>query len=570
MRWVWVVVTVAWGPWGCIESQRAVAPPEDTVTADTAPDTHTPDSSEDTSVADTTVEDARPHDTRPDTVPTECVDASGCQQLALGPCEVADCVDGKCVANSGGDGLPCDDGDACTEGTTCEAGVCGRGQPLACPQPPSPCLEARCEPAHGCKTANLPALTPCDNGEGPAPGACTPLGWATADACDSAGVCVDQHRPTMSGSGTAEGTWYFVSSAMGAPVGAETVRGWMTIDDDGAVGLEGVTRTASGTPTLPSPWETTAAGGTAGWSCRNATGRVDLVLADGATFHGQHTPDAGAMAAVELHSRRLLVAVRPTGTVSETGGVYRFVSTSQGSSGPRTWFGEMSLEAGCVTAGGGAFVTWGGDVEAVWYVDGGGCFDEDAHGYAPLSLTLGIQAAGTGVTWSPIRWAGAIAPGGDVIVLTRDDGAQEPSYGTIVMVRESPLATGEGIGPATFVTTFHGAHTQTGPVTAAHGAFAVTGGGALSGWLESAAPPGAAPLNGVEAKRTPRGRYTHTLAIGPHQRIQSGWIDPANHFGFVFTASAGTSNLDLLESNIPLAPSLGFVVRTLGETVPPR
>ena len=73
--------------------------------------------------------------------------------------------------------LPCDDGDRCTEGDQCQAGVCAGAAPLDCSDG-NRCTIERCDTTEGCVHEPI-AGVPCDDGD-----ACT-----VDDRCD-AGVCV--------------------------------------------------------------------------------------------------------------------------------------------------------------------------------------------------------------------------------------------------------------------------------------------------------------------------------------------------------------------------------------------
>lgn len=567
---------------GCIESQRAQAPPQDTAAPDDgATDTVTQDTvvgPDDTLVQDT----VRPGDAGDDVKDVrepECTGNGDCVGVDVGPCEVAQCEDRRCVIVAGREGLPCDDGDACTRDTACDGGFCKRGTPVACAAPDETCREATCDPSSGCMTVKAAEGAACDNGAGPEVGVCTDQGWAESDACSANGECLDRYRPSSSGSASAAGSWYFVASTAGTAATMETARGWMELGAGGGVTLAGVTTSVdpAGNPSVTSPWSDATAGTpVGGFGCGDATGRVALVLADGQPFRGQHTPNARALAALEPEARRLLVAVRPTGQVAQVHGNYRFVSSSQDDDGPpRTWFGELEFEEGCVTAVGGAFLTGpGGSGPASWSVFGDGedgCLEADDDGAAPHRLELGIVPIGSGDEPYAITWSGAIAPGGDVLIFTRDqdDDQDRPRYGTIAMIRASPIASANtSIGAAVYMTFFHGAHTSSGPPTAELGAIVVPTQGAVSGWLQAPPPVGVAALINPTVARTARGRYAHVLRTSEQPREQSGWITNANDFAFVFSSVPVSSGFDLLESNTPSAPSLGFVVRSLGQNAP--
>jgi RHS repeat-associated protein len=62
---------------------------------------------------------------------------------------------GQCAVSPAPDGQACDDGNACTSGTVCAGGVCNRGTLVTCP-PPDVCHTAVCHPPDG-------SCTPLDN-----------------------------------------------------------------------------------------------------------------------------------------------------------------------------------------------------------------------------------------------------------------------------------------------------------------------------------------------------------------------------------------------------------------------
>jgi len=102
----------------------------------------------------------------PDGLDDECVTLT-CN-LTTGECESAN-------TNEGG---ACDDGDACTENTTCSAGACV-GDAVVCDDGDA-CTDDVCDPALGCTTSPAAAGTACDDGD-----ACT-----TGEQCDGEGLCV--------------------------------------------------------------------------------------------------------------------------------------------------------------------------------------------------------------------------------------------------------------------------------------------------------------------------------------------------------------------------------------------
>jgi len=75
-----------------------------------------------------------------------------CDAAGLGPCRTAVCDPGtgKCIATNLSDDRPCDDGNACTTESRCQAGTCvGVGEPLRCDDG-NECTADRCDPAVGC------------------------------------------------------------------------------------------------------------------------------------------------------------------------------------------------------------------------------------------------------------------------------------------------------------------------------------------------------------------------------------------------------------------------------------
>jgi hypothetical protein len=108
-----------------------------------------------------------------------------------------DCSEAAC------DGLPCDDGNACTQTDTCTGGVCAGSNPVVCSDP-GECLGAACDPGTGdCLPVNDPNGTDCNDGDvctegeectngvcgggGPAPND-TPCN-ADGDACTVGDIC---------------------------------------------------------------------------------------------------------------------------------------------------------------------------------------------------------------------------------------------------------------------------------------------------------------------------------------------------------------------------------------------
>ena len=139
------------------------------------------DAADTTAAPDTPADLASPADVGPrpdalpvlDTAPDAAPDAAGCRSDGDcddgTPCTTDFCdADGACRHRPVA-GLACDDGDACTEGETCDRdGLCVGGAPVALPD--DPCLDCRCDAATG------PACTPRASGASCDDGDCCTLG----------------------------------------------------------------------------------------------------------------------------------------------------------------------------------------------------------------------------------------------------------------------------------------------------------------------------------------------------------------------------------------------------------
>lgn len=91
-----------------------------------------------------------------------------CQPALLpGPCQVAACDgEGACRVGNLADGAPCDEGDLCTLGDSCQAGACFPGDPIQCPGPSTCRLASSCQSDSGeCSRVDEPDGTACDDGD---------------------------------------------------------------------------------------------------------------------------------------------------------------------------------------------------------------------------------------------------------------------------------------------------------------------------------------------------------------------------------------------------------------------
>lgn len=77
------------------------------------------------------------------------------------------------------DGAPCDDGEFCTVGETCQDGTCEGGGARDCSALASDCSAAECTEAEGCQVSPVADDTPCDDG----------LLCTGSDTCQE-GICV--------------------------------------------------------------------------------------------------------------------------------------------------------------------------------------------------------------------------------------------------------------------------------------------------------------------------------------------------------------------------------------------
>ena len=125
---------------------------------------------------------------------TVCVDGSPC---TLDGCDVAT---GKCVFKASNESGACSDGDSCTLGDKCIGGLCFSGVPKFCTDA-NPCTLSKCDPVNGscvAKPGNLPCDdgNACSEGDGCADGICKPK---TFILCDDGQLCTDDSCNTATG-----------------------------------------------------------------------------------------------------------------------------------------------------------------------------------------------------------------------------------------------------------------------------------------------------------------------------------------------------------------------------------
>lgn len=130
-----------------------------------------------------------------------CVPGSPVVCDASGPCVTAACnpVNGVCEEGNVADNTSCADNDGCNGVETCQAGVCTSGSDLDCEAllEPGPCQTAVCDPVGGCSLVDVADDTPC-NTDTICGGSCTTgvceggvaIDCASDDPCLE-GVCDD-------------------------------------------------------------------------------------------------------------------------------------------------------------------------------------------------------------------------------------------------------------------------------------------------------------------------------------------------------------------------------------------
>jgi hypothetical protein len=121
----------------------------------------------------------------------KCKKASQCPQPASA-CQAATCsAAGACGIANVADGTACDDGDRCTVGDTCQQGVCTGGNPVVCTASDQCHVAGTCDPATGqCTNPNAADGASCDDGN-----ACTQTDTCQAGVCG--GTAVDCGAPTV-------------------------------------------------------------------------------------------------------------------------------------------------------------------------------------------------------------------------------------------------------------------------------------------------------------------------------------------------------------------------------------
>jgi|GEM_PF-3375030 len=458
---------------GCIESQRTLAspdadtaepgdgdadvgdedtvadtaePPEDTTTTDTSV---RPDVSPDTEERDTVI---APDSVEPDTVEADTVTPDTMTPDTAGPY--------------------CDEADECE---------------------PGPCQTARCVD-HACVYDVAEPNTPCDNGSGQAPGSCINGGFQPPDHCGGNGICVDGSPDLASDVplNWLAGQWFFVNSTVAVPdTNSVTYRGYLAVDISGDITLTANGSSAQNGGSLPSA---------VGNICFTDARDVRVELNGGRVLRGAATEDAEILAVSGVDDRSLLIATRGWGEPEDITGTYDFVTTSlEPADTLRTWAGTLSFHSGCQDANGTMYTSANGQVQPNWTLplsadDNVGCFTLAEDAPAPLQISLQITPLG-GSDAAGIRWRGAASDGGGLVILTRDDAAPNPRYGTIVMVRRPAV---NGIqGHESWSVAFHGRRAAGTELVGERGTLGVGTDSSISGRLWWTGSIGAQDVTGT-------------------------------------------------------------------------
>jgi hypothetical protein len=131
-----------------------------------------------------------------------CQGANPVTCAALDACHLAGACDpstGVCSQPARPDGTACNDGNACTAADTCQAGICQGANPVTCTAKDACHLAGACDPATGvCSQPARPDGAVCNDGNACTQvdtcqaGACqgaSPVTCAALDACHLAGMC---------------------------------------------------------------------------------------------------------------------------------------------------------------------------------------------------------------------------------------------------------------------------------------------------------------------------------------------------------------------------------------------
>jgi hypothetical protein len=555
----------------CVDGQRARVSndvPTDTQTGDTAVEGDTADGV--LVDSDTSTEVSQP-DSVDDTsvVPdvTECRTENDCIPGTPNPCLVYSCVSKTCKETPLSE-RSCSDGNACTVDDTCQLGVCVPGGELDCARFHDECWVAKskaCDPLIGCDGVAESRGTSCDDDVGHDPGSCV-NGWVVPDdRCDGNGMCVDQAARIPAGIHPLAGNWLVVFSNAPTNGTGTTFRGVLSFENSGSVSLTNAVATSAGVLD-----QLTSSSGT---FCTSLSGQTIIELGDqtfityadkGAEMMTLYGPGDGD----PIHG----VAIRPSGSSIAPTGTYRLVSTAHytGRSTPQvmTWQGTVSFTDGCLTDSGVIATTAGLGVSHSYVADGSDCFVSIQGGHR-LNLELVPDGTTDPSQTIPVRWTGGIGPRGDVIVLTRDDGAIR--YGVLVLVRDRTVGRANLSGPYAFVSM----HGGIGSPDQAQVAPRLDAG--VIGYQPGAVVNGELFIGGENLGVGPGwwftpavgSRYSHRVAFGGRVLEHVGWVSPNDRFIMGWRSVPSTTpNTPGLLSFIPSEGSLFLAIQPTDYTVP--
>jgi hypothetical protein len=126
------------------------------------------------------------------------------------PCTLDCNPNSGCIQVPLADDTGCDDGNQCTKSDTCQGGVCTAGEPRTC-NDGNDCTTDTCDPAHGCAHEPIATGLPCSDGNACTQAdacirgnciagsgiSCDDLNPCTADTCDALDGC--HHQPVTDG-----------------------------------------------------------------------------------------------------------------------------------------------------------------------------------------------------------------------------------------------------------------------------------------------------------------------------------------------------------------------------------
>jgi len=532
---VFLVVGVLWA--GCIsEGNRALGDARDMVDTGTSePDVSEPETSDDDTIApDVPWVDGSEDGAGPET--SACEIDEDCDSRPEDICYAWLCVNGICE-DQPLSGNWCDDGNVCTENDYCDQGTCVEGFPIDCAELSPECWSSAgdtCDPQAGCPGTPKPAGAVCDDGAN-LPGGTCDNGWSIPfDLCNGGGGCGDRSYLVPSGIHPLAGAWHAVISTVANVGRHETLRADLAFGQFGGLDANNVDSTDA-------LWGLGFGSQlTAGSYCAEIDGPFTFNRGEH-WFSGFSDPTRSIMVFGSEEAEGLGVAIRPTGEPDAVHGGYRVVYTAQYGlrvSALTTWQGTMEFDAGCLVSGSVATTPGLGARYDIVHDPAGSCFVRDG-GLWALDVTY---VADDGTSF-PTRFAGAIGPAGDILLLTRELGRLE--YGTVLLVRDRDEATVESMtGPWSFFSQRGGLTNSsqiTTKTTSENGYFELGDGyGSIGGVAYG--PDGDDLLAGEWWFTSTDGQYSQRASIGEAVLHHTGFIAPNDNVMFAWLVQAPQSN----------------------------